>query len=303
MGRQKITAEEVRKLATQGLTQSEIARNLGVAFTTVMGLVRQHNIPVQYGKHTPPKKKSVSVPSDKSDAEKLAEIKQAAGITEDRTTCTKSLMTPVEALKYNLKLPWDGKVRTMTPKDMTTDIYDRFVDYTTFSDDAIGKMFGFTPESFNVWLKKYGYFDEPDIQTTEPPLLRAHDIGKPAAVIPEPRSAAAQFAEMASRPMPTDNADGRHILGINDATEFSAPEDDLPIPFVPTGEPTNNPQVLEFFDGPNGCGARKIIIPDPPPNTAKLQITCHDYSLGQLKSILASLPAGTTISGTLHIAL
>ena len=61
--------------------------------------------------------------------------------------------------------------------------------------------------------------------------------------------------------------------------------------------------VLEFFDGPNGCGARKIIIPDPPPNTAKLQITCHDYSLGQLKNILASLPAGTSISGTIHIAL
>lgn len=106
------------------------------------------------------------------------------------------------------------------------------------------------------------------------PILRAHDIGKP--VPPEPKSAAAQFAEMASDPVPDDNVD------IDNHGQAMA---------------------LEFFDGPSGCGTRQMIIPDPPASSAKLQITCHDYSLGQLKNILASLPAGTTISGTIHIAL
>ena len=96
------------------------------------------------------------------------------------------------------------------------------------------------------------------------PLLRAHDIGKPAA------------AEPPINPEPEDNVD------IDNHGQAMA---------------------LEFFDGPGGCGARQIIIPDPPANSAKLQITCHDYSLGQLKTILAALPAGTAISGTLHIAL
>ena len=124
------------------------------------------------------------------------------------------------------------------------------------------------------------------------PILRSHDIGKPAVL--EPKSAAAQFAEMARPLEPTENTEGlnyqdRHNLGMDDAGSDTADE---------TGK-----TALEFFDGPNGCGTRKITIPDPPPNTAKLQITCHDYSLGQLKNILASLPAGTTISGTIHIAL
>lgn len=128
------------------------------------------------------------------------------------------------------------------------------------------------------------------------PLLRAHDIGKPVPVTPEPKplSAAAQFAEMSMPLDPTEDTDGlnyqdRHNLGMDDAGSDTADE--------------TRKTALEFFDGPNGCGTRKITIPDPPPNTAKLQITCHDYSLGQLKNILASLPAGTTISGTIHIAL
>ena len=116
------------------------------------------------------------------------------------------------------------------------------------------------------------------------PILRAHDIGKPAVL--EPKSAAAQFAEMASDAEPTEDADGlnyqdRHNLGIDD-TSFSAQEDGLPIPLWPEDP---------------------VTVATPPANSAKLQITCHDYSLGQLKNILASLPAGTTISGTIHIAL
>lgn len=300
MGKQKITVEEVQKYAARGMSQSEIARALGVAFTTVMALVKKHNIPVTLGKHTTPRKKFVPPPPSTTEAERLAEIKQAAGITEDRSECTKSLVTPAEALKYSLKLPWDGKVKQMTPKDLTTELYDCMVDHTTFSDDEIGKMFGFTPDSFNVWLKKYGY-----PVRGNPPLLRAHDIGKTESAS---KTAASMFAEMDSRPMPTDDTTGfdcqdRHFLGIDDAVEFSSPADDMPIPFVPTEPTEGKPPVLEFFDGPKGSGSRLVTPPLSPINSAKLQITCREYSLGQLKTILAALPAGTTISGVLHISL
>lgn len=235
-----------------------------------------------------------------------------------------------EALKTKLPVPWKVSDPTGTrflvirrrPDDLTKELFESLESHGVVRN-TIRELFYILPKDWSGTIKRLGISPgkhggarpgcgrkadtitgltteptdldsdapiafapaESRLKTTPPiglpkvpvaPLLRAHDIGKPEAVVtPEPRSAAAQFAEMASQPAPDDDAE-----------------------IDETGT-----QVLEFFDSPNGYGARKIIIPDPPPNTAKLQITCHDYSLGQLKNILASLPAGTTISGTIHIAL
>lgn len=62
-------------------------------------------------------------------------------------------------------------------------------------------------------------------------------------------------------------------------------------------------KTLEFTDGPSGSSAKLTEFKLPPVPSAKIQITCHGYSLKQLKAFLFAMPDDTAISGVIHISL
>lgn len=206
MKRKIIDPNALRALAAEGKTIPEIAELLDFSKSGVRHCCELHGIKPKLAPHgrkagfkvktvkpnpfdgmnrvptatkppVTPVNRKLSDETAAHESKTLAEIKQATHA--DERPCVTHKPTPVEALTLKIKLPWTGKVQQQTPADLAPDLYDELVAYGT---GGIAEMFGFTPEGFDVWLKKYGYapavFRAHDANPTSPPF-RAHDYADP----------------------------------------------------------------------------------------------------------------------------
>lgn len=142
----------------------------------------------------------------------------------------------------------------------------------------------FTAEIYQR-LKKYG-MKEDDIRVLF--YIKNEDYARIKATVLTPKDRVKIAVE------------GPHNPTADELEAVFRPEDDEPIPLVPADTAA---RTIEFSDGPSGAATSLIEFSDPPVPSAKIQITCHGYSLKQLKSIFTSLPDETVISGIIHISL
>jgi len=179
MKRKIIDPDALRALAAEGKTIPEIAELLDFSKSGVRHCCELHGIRPTLAQHgrkagfkvkpVAPVAKKVCVTVNRKltdetaayEAKAMDEIKQATHTEARPCECRKP--TPVEALQNRIKLPWTGKVQQQTPADLAPDLYDELLEYGA---GGIAEMFGFTPDGFEVWLKKYGY---------APAVFRAHD--------------------------------------------------------------------------------------------------------------------------------
>ena len=261
MKRKIIDPNALRALAADGKTIPEIAELLDFSKSGVRHCCELHGIKPTLAPHgrkagfkvktvkpnpfdgmnrvptatTPPVTPNNRKLSDETaahEARALAEIKQATHA--DERPCVTHKPTPVEALTLKIKLPWIGKVEQQTPADLAPDLYDELVAYGA---GDIAEMFGFTPEGFEVWLKKYGY----PTKSPEPVPAVEHDLTiKPRAG----QTFAGRKKEMDAELFRAHNYpdhDGlnyadRHFLGI-DAPHAPTPAEltDIFVPEPPVG--------------------------------------------------------------------
>lgn len=179
MKRKIIDPDALRKLAAEGKTIPEIAELLDFSKSGVRHCCELHGIRPTLAQHgrkagfkvkpVAPVAKKVCVTVNRKltdetaayEAKAMDEIKQATHA--EARPCVTHKPTPVEALQNRIKLPWTGKVQQQTPADLAPDLYDELVAYGV---GDVAEMFGFTPDGWQVWLKKYGY---------APAVFRAHD--------------------------------------------------------------------------------------------------------------------------------
>ena len=189
--RNTIDPERVRLLAGEGKTKPEIAKIMNIPYNSVVTCCTNHKIvtksaPIGRQAGTKPEKAAEPKPAPKPvihvakqaltddhaahEAKALSEIITAAGVAPH--VCESRKPTPVEALSLKIKLPWAGKVQQQTPDNLAPDLYDELIGYGNFDPADIAAVFGFTPEGFRVWLKKYGY----PVRASEPVPAVEHDL-------------------------------------------------------------------------------------------------------------------------------
>jgi hypothetical protein len=195
-------------------------------------------------------------------AQKSGVISQVSSKHEPPEPCTSRKPTPDQALELKIKLPWEGKVQHVDIDTLTKDLFVKLENYG-LARGEIAALFNTHRMKLVSLLLKWGVpKGKPCVQNK---TARDANTEKSAPVGKKPMDLSrtyhdtaagkAKAARLATKPgqtqqqavaaaAPPEDADGlnyqdRHNLGIHTPTEAEKedvfrPEDDLPIPFIPS---------------------------------------------------------------------